>query len=261
MKESETVQQAVVLEEEAVLEESPKKGKGKKEKKRRRIVLIVVAIVLILIFAISKALAGNAPMPVVTVAAVKGEIEQTISTSGTVESEEIKSYFSDVNVKVGTVHVQAGDAVKAGDVLVSYDEEDLATQLELARLKQQSGEGSYQSSLQSNNENAGDLQEANVNLEVLEQQIADTKAYITSLENKIKAKKSDIELYGTKLQISLLDWKDRPDSEEYMNLQKLIQENSYELNNNKEIKGWEAELEVYNDMLSQYQEYRSEMKS
>ncbi len=269
MKDRESVQQEAVLEEN-VSGKNKKKEKQKREKKpldketkkkRRRIILLIVAIVLILVFVLARMLAGNAPMPVVTVEAVKGEIEQTISTSGTVESEESKSYFSDVSVKIGTVHVQAGDAVKAGDVLISYDEEDLKTNLELAQLKQQSDEGSYQNSVQNNNENAGDLREANRNLEVLEQQIADTKAYITNLENKIKAKKSDLELYGTKLQISLLDWKDRPDSEEYMNLQKLIQENAYEVNNNKEIKGWEAELAVYNDMLAEYQEYRSEMKS
>ncbi len=231
------------------------------KKKRRRIVLLIVAAIFVLLVILGKLLAGNAPMPVVTTAAIKGEIEQTISTGGTVESDETQNYFSEVGVKIGTVHVQAGDAVKKGDLLVSYDEEALQTELELARLKQQSGEGSYQSSIQNNSENAGDLKEANVNLEVLEQQIADTKAYITGLENKIKAKKSDIELFGTKLQITLMDWQDRPDSFEYKNLQRQIQENTYELNNNKEIKGWEAELEVYNDMLAGYQEYRSEMKS
>lgn len=230
-------------------------------KKRRRIIVIVILALLVVFFILSKMLAGSAPMPVVTVAATKGEIEQTISTSGTVTTDNAKSYFSEVGVKIGTVHVSAGDAVKAGDVLISYDEEDLQTRTQLAQLKQQSGEGGYLNSVQSNNEKLGDLNEANTNLEVLEQQIADTEAYIDGLENKIAAKKSDLELFGTKLQISLLDWSDKPDSEEYMNLQKLIQENNYEMNNNEEIKDWEAELKVYNDMLADYQEYRSEMKS
>ena len=47
----------------------------------------------------------------------------------------------------------------------------------------------------------------------------------------------------------------------HLNLQKQIQLNNYEQNNNAEIKGWEDELEVYNDMLADYKEYRSEMKS
>lgn len=246
------------------------KKKDKKEKKpvdkaarkkRRRIIISLVIVILVLYFVISGAIAGSAPMPVATVSAGKGEIEQTINTSGTVMTNNSKSYFSDVKVKIGSVNVSAGDAVKAGDVLIEYDQESLETEKQLAELKLKSGEGSYKNSVQSNNEKLGDLSEANVNLEVLDQQIADTEAYIKGLENKIDKKKSDLAYFGTLLQISLLDWQDQPDSDEYMNLQKQIQLNTWEQNNNEEIKGWEAELDVYNKMLSDYKEYRSEMKS
>lgn len=231
-------------------------------KKRRKKRIIVAAVVLIVVFfLVSGLLGGSDAMPVATAVASKGEIAQTINTSGTVETNNSKSYFSEVDVKIGTINVSAGDAVKAGDVLIAYDEEALQTQTELAQLKQQSGEGSYLGTVQSNNEKLGDLNEASINLEVLDQQIADTEAYIASLENKIEKKKSELALFGTQLQISLLDWQDQPDSEEYMNLQKLVQENSYEQNHNKEIEGWEDELDVYNKMLSDYKEYRSEMKT
>lgn len=232
------------------------------KKKRKKIIIFSVLGVFIVLFILKSILGGNGAQAVVTTTtAVTGEIEQTINTSGTVTTENTKSYFSDVNVKIGNISVQAGDAVKAGDVLISYDEEDLNKEIELAQLKAESTEGSYKNSVQSNNEKLGDLNEANVNLEVLEQQIADTEAYITGLENKIAKKKSDLAYEGTLLQISLLDWQDHPDSEEYMNLQKLIQLNTYEQQNNKEIKGWQDELDVYNKMLSDYKEYRSEMKS
>lgn len=198
---------------------------------------------------------------VATTGAVTGEIEQTINTSGTVTTEMTKSYFSEVNVKIGSIPVEAGDSVKQGDVLISYDEQELAREKELAQLKAQSAEGNYKNSIQSNNQKLGDLNEANVNLEVLDQQIADTQAYIDNLNNKIEKKKSDLAYEGALLQISLLDWQNQPDSDEYMNLQKLVQLNNYEQQNNEEIKGWQDELEVYNKMLSDYKEYRSEMKS
>ena len=232
-----------------------------KRKKRRRIIILVLVALLVLYIVISNIIAANQPTPVMTTAAAKGEIEQTINTSGTVTTDHSKTYFSDVNVKIGEVNVSAGDAVKAGDVLIAYDADSLNKETQLAQLALQSGEGSYQNSVQSNNEKLGDLKEANVNLEVLDQQIADTEAYIKGLENKIAAKKSDLAHFGTLLQISLLDWQDKPDSEEYLNLQKQIQLNNYEQNNNAEIKGWQDELEVYNDMLADYKEYRSEMKS
>lgn len=233
---------------------------GKKKKIRRRILLGVVA-ALVLFFIVSGMMQGSSPMPVAATTANRGEIEQTISTSGTVTADRSKSYFSQVNVQIGTVNVSVGDAVKAGDVLIAYDENSLATETKLAELKQQAGEGSYQNSVQSNNEKLGDLKEATVNLEVLDQQISDTEAYIKGLEDKIANKRSELQHFGTLLQISLLDWQDQPNSDEYMNLQKMIQLNNYEQNNNEEIKGWEAELQVYNKMLSEYQEYRSEMKS
>lgn len=256
------------------LSEKKKKEKKKKEKKekkpldsaakkkRRRIILCSILGVVIVFFAVSKVFGSSGPQTfVMTTGAITGEIEQTISTSGTVTTELTKSYFSDVDVKIGDVAVAAGDAVKAGDVLISYDAEDLATQTTLAQLKIQSNQGNYNNSIQSNGQKWGDLNEANVNISVLDQQIADTEAYITNLENKIEQKKSDLAYEGALLQISLLDWQDHPDSDEYMNLQKLVQLNSYEQQNNAEVKGWEDELAVYNKMLSDYKEYRSEMKS
>lgn len=251
--------------------ESSKEGKKKKEKKpldkaqkkkRRKRIFLIIGIVLVVLFILSKVLGGNGPQAVVsTVSAAKGEIEQTINTSGTVETDNSKSYFSQVQAEIGKVNVSAGDAVKAGDVLITYDEASLSTEKQLAELKLQSGQGSYKNSIQGNSEKLGDLEEATVNLEVLDQQIADTEAYITNLENKIEKKKSDLAHFGALLQISLLDWQDQPDSDEYMNLQKQVQLNNYEQNNNEEIKGWEDELDVYNKMLADYKEYRSEMKS
>lgn len=232
-----------------------------KKKKIRRIVILAAVAAVILFFVVSNVIAGSQPMVVLTTPASTGEIEQTINTSGTVSTDNSKTYFSDVNVKIGKINVSAGDAVKAGDVLIEYDETSLNKETQLAELKLQAEKGSYQNSLQSNNEKLGDLSEANINLEVLDQQIADTEAYIKGLEDKIARKKSDLAYFGTLLQISLLDWQDQPDSEEYMNLQKQIQLNTYEQSNNKEIKGWEDELAVYNDMLADYKEYRSEMKS
>ena len=210
-----------------------------KKKKRRKIILFVVIGVLVLLFILSKLFGGNGAAAVVTTTQAQiGDLQQTIDTSGTVKTEESKVYFSDVDVKVGEVKAQAGDAVKAGDVLLTYDANDLAAAKERAELKKQSAEGSYLNSVQTNQEKLGDLSEASTNLEVLDQQIADTEAYIKNLEAKISKKKSDLAHEGA-----------------------LVQLNNYEQQNNEQIKSWQDELEVYNDMLSEYKEYRSEMKS
>ena len=163
--------------------------------------------------------------------------------------------------KIGSIPVSAGDSVKAGDVLISYDADELEKEKELAKLKAQSAEGSYLNSVQGNNEKLGDLKEANVNLEVLDQQIKDTEAYITNLNNKIEKKKSDLSYFATLLQITLIEEADSLTEDERVEIQKQVELNRYEQEHNKEIQGWQDELEVYNKMLSDYQEYRSEMKS
>lgn len=240
------------------------------KKKRKRIIFAGIAIVLVIAFVVMKVTAGESMQAIVsTASAWTGEIEETINTSGTVTTLETKTYFSDVNVKIGDVAVQRGDAVKAGDLLISYDAQDLAKQKELAQLSAQSAQGSYKNSVQSNNEKLGDLNEANVNLEVLDQQIADVEARIKVLEANIEKKKSDLAYQGTLLQITLLDWQEKQakegfsesDEDIYLELQKQVQLNTYEQQNNEEIRKWQEELELHQDMLSEYKSYQSEMKS
>ena len=92
-----------------------------KRKKVRRVVMAVLAVVLIASFSVSRMAAANAPVMVPTTPAQTGEVEQTVNTSGTVVANTSKSYFSEVKVKIGKVNVAVGDAVKAGDLLISFD--------------------------------------------------------------------------------------------------------------------------------------------
>ena len=55
----------------------------------------------------------------------RGDIRQTYHTSGTVESERSKVFYSPVNAPVKTCRAKVGTAVKKGDLLVSFDVTDL----------------------------------------------------------------------------------------------------------------------------------------
>ena len=198
---------------------------------------------------------------VYTSAVTRGDIEQTINTSGAVASNEVKTYFAPVSIEIGKINVNTGETVKKGSPVLTYDETDLANEKRTAELKLQANEGSYKSSVQKNNESLGDLGEANVNLGVLEQQITDIDNHIKDLQRQVDDKKAALAHEGALLQISLIDWADHPDSDEYENLQKLVQINAYEQNNNEEIRAWEEEIKTYTDMLNNCKEYKSEMKS
>lgn len=244
-------------------EKAPKTPMDKKKKKKiiRRCIIGGAALVIVLFMVVNSMAAKNAGMIVQTETVTIQDIEQTLNTSGIVKSEETKTYFSPLSVQIGTVNVAAGDSVREGQPLIVYDADALESTRQIEELKLQASEGGYESSVYRNNKYIAELGEANVNLAVLDQQIADSENYVKELQQKINDKRTALAHEGTLLQISLLDWADQPDSEEYLNLQKLIQYNSYEQQNNKDIQTWQKELETYQDMIAGYKEYRSEMKA
>jgi multidrug efflux pump subunit AcrA (membrane-fusion protein) len=244
-------------------EKAPKKPMDKKRKKKiiRRCIIGGILVVIVLFMVRNSIAAQNMGIMVSTMPATIENVEQNLSTSGTVKSEEAKTYFAPVAVKVGKVEVAAGDSVEKGQSLLQYDADALAEAKQMSELKQQANEGGYVSSVYKNNKYVSQLGEANVNLSVLNQQIEDSENYVKELQQKIDDKKAALAHEGTLLQISLLDWSNQPDSEEYLNLQKLIQYNSYEQQNNKDIMAWQKEIDTYEEMIAGYKEYRSEMKS
>ena len=114
--------------------------KTKWSKKKTIILIIAIVVIVVALFigvavmAIS-ALSKGMPVEVTTVS--QGSIAQELDYSGTVMTEETKVYFAPVSGKVETVDVTIGDAVKAGDSLLSYDIEELEEMDELAALQVQ----------------------------------------------------------------------------------------------------------------------------
>lgn len=234
---------------------------AKKKKIIKRSIIGIIAGIFVLFIVVSNISKANAK-PVVYISPVaRGDVEQTINTSGSVVSNETKTYFAPVSIKIGAINANAGDTVAKGEPVLTYDATDLANEKRTAELKLQANEGSYKSSVQKNNESLGDLSEANINLGVLEQQITDIDNYIKELQQKVDDKKAALAHEGALLQVSLVDWADQPNSEEYENLQKLVQLNSYEQANNEEIRAWQEEISKYTEMLNNCKEYKSEMKS
>ena len=131
----------------------------------------------------------------------------------------------------------------------------------MAELKAQADLGSYNNSMQTGGRTAGLYSEAKTNLAVLDQQIADTQTAITNTQNRLTARKADLADFGAKLQISLIDWADKPDSDEYENLQKLVQTNAYEQQYADDIVQMQEELNALNTQLASYKEYKAEMTS
>ena len=98
-------------------------------------------------------------------------------------------------------------------------------------------------------------------LAVLDQQITDTQAAITQTEKDLLERRVALADEGAKLQVSLIEWSDKPDSDEYENLQKLAQTNAYEQQYAGDIVQMQEELNRLNTQLAYCKEYKAEMTS
>ena len=164
--------------------EQKAKNPGKKRKKAP-VIIAAIIIVLIVIRMVSCAFSGNAGVQVSTTNAFRGDIEENVSTSGKVASEEKEILFAPVGGRLSEINVAAGDAVKAGDVLMTYDMEQMEERLQEATLQQTKSSASYNSTMTENSKSQAKLNEANTNLAVLDQQLVDYKAYLKELQDKL----------------------------------------------------------------------------
>lgn len=162
-----------------------KAGKTGKKRKKAPVIIAAIVIILIVIRMVSCAFSGDAGVMVSTTSAFRGDIEESVSTSGKVASEEKVVLFAPVSGRLSQINVEAGDAVKAGDVLMTYDMDQMEERLQEATLQQNKSNASYNSTMAENSKSTAKLNEANTNLAVLDQQLADYKSYLKDLQEKL----------------------------------------------------------------------------
>lgn len=261
-----------------------------KKKKKGIIIIAILAVALIAIRLVSCALSMEQGALVTTTFAERGELQESISTSGTVVSGETKVVFSRVNAKLKKVEVAAGDAVAAGDVLISFDMEQMDRRLRQAALEQAGTSAGYMGAVADNSKSQADLTEANINLDVLKQQIADNEAYLKKLQDQLKKSQretgndlaEDAYLLNQKLaelQIKLEsettvsggDGQTEALTEEGKKLQDEINDVKAQLSRNSYLQGiaassdyvakMEAEIADVSERIADYKEYEAKMEA
>lgn len=152
-----------------------------KKKRKKRIIGGVIAAALVL-FIVSRVLTPAA-LPVVMVrSAENGTVKQTIDTSGTVKTEQQKTYFSPLVAKVEACKVQEGDAVEAGQVLLTYDAQDLENRKKEAALQNDEAYYGYQNTMDKNSKDTSEYSRSSHDVEILEQQVENAKAEVRALK-------------------------------------------------------------------------------
>ena len=128
---------------------------------------------------------GETLPKVEVVEAVTGDVQQTVEASGTVVSEEEKTYFSPANAKVDEVSFKEGETVKAGTKLVEFNMKDLEREEKKAELNVKSGKLDMQNTLNKSDKAVKKQKDAQGNVASLEQQVAAQKNYVASLKSQL----------------------------------------------------------------------------
>lgn len=182
-----------------------------KKSKKKLIILITLLLVIIIsvIIAViscsrdsddSSAASGNDGILVEPLQ--KHDLSQSISASGTIESQTTISVTSDLNCKISQLNVQVGDYVNQGDVLCVFDTSDIQAQIHV--LEQQQNE----SNTLENKQNAirsRSLQEAK---EDQQRQLKEAQAAIDSAQtsyNDAIAAKSNLDAAYQSCQTQITD--------------------------------------------------------
>lgn len=152
-----------------------------KKKRKKRIIGGVIAAALVL-FIVSRVLTPAALPMVMVRSAEKGTVKQTIDTSGTVKTEQQKTYFSPLAAKVEVCKVQEGDAVEAGQVLLTYDAQDLENRKKEAALQNDEAYYGYQNTMNKNSKDTSEYSRSSHDVEILEQQVENAKAEVRALK-------------------------------------------------------------------------------
>ena len=158
--------------------------KKKKSKKKLLIGAGVIAVVAVGgVSVLGGRSSGEEAVPQVEVVkAGIGDVQQTVEASGTVVSEESKTYFSPVNAKVDKVDFKEGDTVKAGTELVAFDKKDLEREQKKADLNVESGKLDMTNTINKSDKAVQKQKDAAGNAASLKQQVAAQEDYVASLK-------------------------------------------------------------------------------
>lgn len=212
-----------------------------------------------------------------------GSLAQYTELNGNIVSNTVKDYYSRVDSRIGRILVREGDYVKKGDLLISYDEEDLKLRTELAKANASSQQEGLNGRIQADHRMEDMYSEASSSLLELDSEIAMYQAEIDRLEESIAAKKARLADEGASLQISLIDCTSSLDNADATScdgissddilsldnskkieqelLQKKIQYNAYEQNYNSELLYMQQLQSEYSVKLADCKQRRSEMVS
>ena len=184
-----------------------------KQHKKSTALLVVLALAaaIVLRFLPQKGAAQGSTVSFVrTTTLQKTSLENSVSTTGTVESANVSTVTTDLKYTVKSVNVQVGDTVQAGDVICTLDTEDLEKQIERAKesLTDQTNQTqeAYDKALKSYNEAKKDYDDAVTADDDAEDDYYDSWDDLNAAVNQVSALQADYDSKQSQLSSMLTEY-------------------------------------------------------
>lgn len=247
-------------------DENLTESKKKHKRKITPIIIAAVVVLFIIVRVIGHMMSSSMAPLVTTTQALRGDIQESVTTSGTVLSEDVLVVFAPANGILADVNVEAGDAVQAGEQLITYNMDQQERTLRSAALQLERSNAGYDGAMADNTVNNAKLNEANINLDVLNQQIADNEAYLKNLQNTFNQNQrttaNALMEEAFNLQQSLND--PELSDEERSEINSQLARNNYlqqVVNSSDYAAQVQQEISDVQERLAGYKEYKAQMES
>ncbi|MEG1505498.1 MAG: HlyD family efflux transporter periplasmic adaptor subunit [Lachnospiraceae bacterium] len=168
--------------------ENQEEIKPKKKKLPGWVIIPIIAVLLLVAFGASK-LSGPSKKAVTQLQVTKvkkGDVKEIYNTSGVLESEHTKTFYSPVTAPVANCNAKVGTAVKTGDMLITFDLKDLEKNNTESSLNLQSTQASNQSSLEQDAKAANSAAQAQADaVNQLNAQMESTANQLNAAQNQV----------------------------------------------------------------------------
>ena len=238
-----------------------------KKKSRKWIKYGIIGLLVVAVLGFLRARAQRAAgiLPTVETARVEtGDIDQVVSISGTVVTDETKTFFIDLATEVESVSVEVGDAVNAGDVLITYNEQKLDNAVKQARLNKQQAAGSYADTTYYSNKVFEEYGLSS--FKTVDEQIDHIDQWVDEIQQKITAKQQRYTDTMLEFEKYTQDYDENGEAgiqdytEEIMQKQLIMQramsDNQHAMQNDEEIRSWTRQIEELNQLKADLSQTR-----
>ncbi|MDO5155279.1 MAG: efflux RND transporter periplasmic adaptor subunit [Eubacteriales bacterium] len=204
-------------------------GKQPKKKGNKKALIIIVSISVVLcialVISLGKVISGMSTAMQEQMNAMNGgaddlyevsrqDIQQEITTSGTVVGVDVLAYTSPVTAKVKDICVEVGQTVQKGDVLLKYDPTELGDNLEKVKIQAQSERAMGNESFEQANKAANKAYQAKQKAKELEAEIKTLKADIEKLNTTVETYENKMKQTAPMTTPSSVDKDDMQDEDE-----------------------------------------------